>query len=193
MRTFFLLLVALVTVVGMFVQNAEQEAAIVKAYVESAYNYMRGHIEENPEQVAASSLTMVLSTVIWLSILRITRSPSSSIDYLEFKGKTENKWSSEDSPTIAKAKAQQLYHQLEQNKAVLKGRQRWIPEEIERAKKELHNAELEQRNVKIKYDNANENVDNIRHNLKKLVKEYESQEVELQEIEDELERLRGLI
>lgn len=193
MRTFFLVLVALVTVVGMFVQNAEHEAKIVKAYVEGAYNYVSGQVEENPNQIAASGLTMIVSTVIWLSILRITKGPGGSDILLEFKEIPKSNKENVDSPVVAKAKARQLTNQLEQEKAILEGRQRWMPEEIERIKKELNKAEQERRTLKVQYEIANENVENIQYNLKKLLSEQDKQLEEIHAIEDELENLKEMI
>lgn len=193
MRTFFLILVALVTIVGMFVQNAEHDASIVKAYVESAYNYVSGHVEENPNQIAASGLTMIFSTVVWLSILRMTRGSNTHEITVSYTPKKDSPYPGEDAPIVAKAKARQIYQQLNQDKVILEGRQKWLPEEIERTKKELSKAEQERRTLKVQYDIATENVENLQYNLKKLQLEQDKQSEEIQEIEDELERLKELI
>lgn len=193
MRTFFLVLVALVTVVGMFVENSDVDAAIVKAYVENAYNYVTDKANENPEQVVASAMTMTLSTIIWLSILRITRDNNVrkiTVSYPLPKIGTNTEL---DSPALSKAKARQLYNQLQQDKAILEGRQKWFPEEIERTKQELVKAQQDVRTTKAQYDIACNNADSLQKKLDNMLDESDRQYDEIHEIDDELERLSKLI
>lgn len=189
MRILFLILVALVTVTGLFVENAEQQAEIVKQYVNQAIAYVQGQVEENPQQIGASAVMMTVSTVIWIGILRIVRSPSLQ----EIIPLPVSPVEPRESPVVVKANARNLYERLRQELVILNGRQKWMTEETKNAREQLTQAHNNRLHAETELRKAKETHDEASKRLDKLLEESDEQQDEITAIELELERLKKLI
>lgn len=193
MKYVFMFIIMLTLFMGVeYVKASDADQAIVRQNVLEIYAQVVEYTQENPKQLTGYGLMAFISSVIWLSLMRIIKSSDASIEALKTSlVVTDTK--SEENPIIEKAKNRALYNQLMQDRIVLIGREKWLPEEINKARRELKDAEIQEESIKNNLAVAERRVMKADENLEKLLAESDKQIREIVCIDKEISRLKELI
>lgn len=188
----FLVLVTIATTLGlMFVDNPREEAQAVQRNVVEAYENVREYSEQNPKQIVDGTVVvMFASSVIWISLLRTLRSRAVNLIVPEPLQKVQPQ---QENPIVEKAKNRAIYNQLCQDKIVLIGRSKWLPEELTKIRKEVAEANESEDKASRALALAEERRYNAEKQLAKLLEEDKAQTREIICIEAEINRLKELI
>lgn len=191
MRKIFALLVGSATLIGlMFIENPQAEALVIQQHVVESYAQAREYVSENPERMGGSALMMFCSTVTWFAVLKFIRY-TKSVNNLIGPGKDET--AEIPNPIVVKAQSRALYSQLTQDRIILIGRSKWLPEEIAKVRKEWEQAVAEETKAKNRLLDAQEARTVADNKLSELEIEQDNQKIELVSIDQEIRRLKTLI
>lgn len=176
-----------------FIENIEQKWNETQRNVIQLYYVSKEKVEQNPQQIIGTFITTIISGAIWISILKLRRAPVDNLAN-SFNNATKVETNKqEESQVLERAKARAIYNQLKQDLLILEGRKKWLPEQIQEARKRLSKARqnLEdatntERECKKEYELANSA-------LNELITEDEKQYDEIIVINMELERLKSSI
>lgn len=176
-----------------FIENIEQKWNETQRNVIQLYYVSKEKVEQNPQQIIGTFITTIISGAIWISILKLRRVPVDNLAN-SFNNATKVETNKqEESQVLERAKARAIYNQLKQDLVILEGRKKWLPEQIQEARKRLSKARqnLEdatniERECKKEYELANSA-------LNELITEDEKQYDEIIVINMELERLKSSI
>jgi hypothetical protein len=193
MRQLFAMLVIMASAIGMAtIENPQLEAQILQHYVVGAYEHVVQYTQENPKQLTGYGLTAFISSVIWLTMMRVIRSSDKSIDTLKTT-LAINKAETKENPTVERAKNRALYNQLCQDRIILIGREKWLPDEISKARKELVDAKIQEESAESALCKAERRRQESEKKLDELINEHNKQNKEIACIDQEIERLKDLI
>jgi hypothetical protein len=190
MRYVFIALVSAATVFGtLFIDNPHEEAFRIQGIALEALGQAKTYVGENPKQLTGSALTMFASTIIWFVVLRVIRNSKNHIEVFTPK-KTDDSTQEFTNPIVEKIRNRQLVERLEQERHILIGRSKWLPDQIRDAEKEVNAREAEEIAAELELSTAELRTEKARKRLNELLSEQHSQTADLFNIDIELSRLK---
>lgn len=208
MRKFTLLTMLVSSILGIiYLETPKDDFATIVDSVIVAYYKSQYYVQENPDRMVPIGCGAV-TTLIWIGILIFGRSNKATKTIPEKKSEsiasaTKDKqtgdwlisvqYEERQTEAVERAKARSLNHQLHVDKCTLEGRQKWMPEELSKAERELDNARDRMHIAEETLQRTKDKFRECKRRLDELLKESDKNEKELKDIQTEIDRLKTLI